>query len=616
MALAEAALRSIHKYGLVPKIIRLLPIISFVCALCSCIWLAVLPLDGNYRRTYISENALMPAQVTSYFRESEWNFVRGYRDELRHYGHISIEAKNNMVEEWLQDIGIKTGYHHIEDENTPDTLYGIMHAPRGDDTEAMVLAVPWITSDNQYNLGGASLGLALMKYFTRMSIWSKNIILVFPKDGHTSLRSWVEAYHTSLDMTGGSIEAAIVMEYPGDADRVDYYEINYEGLNGQLPNLDLLNTANQVGYQENLHCSIQGVPGHLVTLNTYFSRLKTFVKGIISLAMAGLTKPVNGCESFSGWQIQAFTIRAKGTKGPADITQFGRIIDSTFRSVNNLLEKFHQSFFFYLLLSPRLFVSIGTYLPSAVLVALSYALSSLSCLLNSNISILDFLINIKDTLIFFVIVEFKSYLMAIALPYFVKMTHNEEDHNVLINLILVFFTMINMILSLSPFIKKFIPLTINQKTSYSIIAFSLFFISMVITALLVLNFSLALIMGLIALPLTFTQQLLKEIATDDFKQLVKPSNFIDRSKSKLKLAGCLFISNPFFMIIIVGNLYVPGDDGVINLMSGLLTSWDDLQCWTWYIVMLSWFPCWLSISLACLLGKFETNKVSIEKKKE
>ena len=69
--------------------------------------------------------------------------------------------------------------------------------------------------------------------------------------------------------------------------------------------------------------------------------------------------------------------QGKGTEGK-DVTQFGRIVDSTFRSVNNLLEKFHQSFFFYLMLSPKHFVSIGTYLPSAVLLAVSYALSSVS----------------------------------------------------------------------------------------------------------------------------------------------------------------------------------------------------------------------------------------------
>ena len=37
--------------------------------------------------------------------------------------------------------------------------------------------------------------------------------------------------------------------------------------------------------------------------------------------------------------------QGKGTEGK-DVTQFGRIVDSTFRSVNNLLEKFHQSFSF------------------------------------------------------------------------------------------------------------------------------------------------------------------------------------------------------------------------------------------------------------------------------
>ena len=50
--------------------------------------------------------------------------------------------------------------------------------------------------------------------------------------------------------------------------------------------------------------------------------------------------------------------QGKGTEGK-DVTQFGRIVDSTFRSVNNLLEKFHQSFSFYLMLSPNTLCLLG-----------------------------------------------------------------------------------------------------------------------------------------------------------------------------------------------------------------------------------------------------------------
>ena len=47
-----------------------------------------------------------------------------------------------------------------------------------------------------------------------------------------------------------------------------------------------------------------------------------------------------------------------------------RVIESTLRSINNLLERFHQSFFFYLMPSSNHYVSIGNYMPAFGLICL------------------------------------------------------------------------------------------------------------------------------------------------------------------------------------------------------------------------------------------------------
>lgn len=52
----------------------------------------------------------------------------------------------------------------------------------------------------------------------------------------------------------------------------------------------------------------------------------------------------------------------------------GRLIEGSFRSLNNLLEHLHQSFFFYLIMGKDRFVSIGTYLPSAMLIAANFTI--------------------------------------------------------------------------------------------------------------------------------------------------------------------------------------------------------------------------------------------------
>ena len=48
-----------------------------------------------------------------------------------------------------------------------------------------------------------------------------------------------------------------------------------------------------------------------------------------------------------------------------------RIIESTLRTMNNLLERLHASFFFYILTDAVHFNKIGSYLPSAILISVA-----------------------------------------------------------------------------------------------------------------------------------------------------------------------------------------------------------------------------------------------------
>lgn len=589
MALAESLLRKIHKLGLLPKIIRALPFVSFFLALASVLWLLVLPLDGQFRNTYISENALMPGQVTSYFRESEWNIVRGYRLEVKKWDFNDVADHNPVLEDWLQDIGLKVS-HHIDSKSGRDTMYAVMHAPRGDNTEAMVLVAPYFTLDALPNVGAFSLAPALARYFTRMSIWQKNIILVFPRNTHAELRSWVEAYHTELDVTAGSIEAAIVMEYASDHDNFEYMELSYEGLNGQLPNLDLINTATTIARNEMMKVSIQNSPTDQLERNDYYSRLRTLFRGIVKLASSGLKRNSPGCESFSGWQIQAITIKAVGTGGP-DITQFGRIVDSTFRAVNNLLEKFHQSFFFYLMLAPLNFVSIGTYLPSAALLALSFAISSLYCLV-SGVSATEYLLNGASLLGIFTGIEIVCLAGAFAM---MSLVVSSDTPDVISSTIIVTMMAVTIIASSATLFSNNFSFRLSKTVSYLLLAFSLYFIAMLIISLLIVHFALAFSIGICALPLTFILPIIAQ----------KVAGKIPPFKANLRIALCLLSSSPFITIPLFGYLYDGGKfDQVVALTRGLLTSWDELQCWTWFVIALGWLPAWVSVATACVFGDF------------
>lgn len=70
-------------------------------------------------------------------------------------------------------MGIKVGrqnytYHSAGEAYTGENVYGILQAPRGDATEAIVLVAAWRSIDEQLNRNGVALALTLTRYFKRM----------------------------------------------------------------------------------------------------------------------------------------------------------------------------------------------------------------------------------------------------------------------------------------------------------------------------------------------------------------------------------------------------------------------------------------------------------------
>ncbi|KAL8741829.1 MAG: hypothetical protein Q9184_008339, partial [Pyrenodesmia sp. 2 TL-2023] len=59
------------------------PYLSALLILIGVVWLLLLPLDEYSRHTYISENALLPGQVHTYFGGSEQNVYNAYKHEVQ-----------------------------------------------------------------------------------------------------------------------------------------------------------------------------------------------------------------------------------------------------------------------------------------------------------------------------------------------------------------------------------------------------------------------------------------------------------------------------------------------------------------------------------------------------
>lgn len=555
MGLFERLQKKAQKLGITNQIVDKLPILSLAAVIGGILWLAFLPLDGQYRRTYISENALMPAQAETYFRESEWNIVRGYREEVHLLEHVSDDQRSAKLLEMLEQIGLETSKHEWSalsgtDVRNGTNVYGILHAPRGDSTEAMVLAAPWINQDGEYNDGGIALLAAMARYFKRWNIWSKNIIFVATSDSHLALRSWVSAYHTSLKNTGGSIEGAIVMDYPGKQDYIDEIEVFYGGLNGQLPNLDLFNTAVECCAREGLKVILNGKN---MGYTRYSERLETLIKGIFQQTISGIF-PGPGSENFSGWRIDAITLRARGSSGPYDITTFGRVSESIFRSINNLLEHFHQSFFFYLLLSPKHFVSIGTYLPAAMAVAHSFPLMAIYHVLK------NFTPKGWERLSSGLLITGAVLLVSIVYGY-VMLIVPSSLAPVAMSTSGAFFSVTIPILMSKV---AFAPDTLRLVQIVSLITHGL-----ILTTLATVNFALSISMGVFTVPLAWIT----------FDQPIRRSLIL------------LALSSPWTALIAISLLTGQSWTSVVN---GLLGSGTAMGVWTWPVIATAWLPAWIA----------------------
>ncbi|KAK5126259.1 hypothetical protein LTR85_010494 [Meristemomyces frigidus] len=374
-----------------PILVKLPPYLSALCIIVGVAWLFILPLNEYSRQTYVSENAILPGQVHTYFGGSEHNIFRAYRQEVYTISHWDERDRNSALEKILRENGLKAALqpyrYTISGEDIQGTnVYGLLQGPRADATEAMVLMAAWRNSDGEVNYSGVALALTLARYFKRWSIWSKDIIVLIPADSTYGPEAWVSAYHsTAADVTsarnvsalpikGGALQAAVALDYPVGpwGHRFDKLDILYDGINGALPNLDLLNTAVSVASgQMGIGCSIHGMKSHS---DSYRDRLTTLARGVMTQGSGHATGPHS---AFVPYHVDAITLKTVGD-GWHDEMSLGRTTESVFRSINNLLEHLHQSFFFYILLNANRFVSIGNYLPAAMLVAGSFTITALA----------------------------------------------------------------------------------------------------------------------------------------------------------------------------------------------------------------------------------------------
>nr|CDS25815.1 glycosylphosphatidylinositol anchor attachment 1 [Hymenolepis microstoma] len=252
-------------------------------------------------------------------------------------------------------------------------LYAIMRSRSGSRTEALVVVAPLRGSgESEVTISGSyAYLLSLAKQLSSQLYWAKDIIFLFPDMEYVGLIAWLDAYHgvttssivqgSKLDGRSGGLQAGIVLEFPSL--NLAQLDVSYQGINGELPNLDLINTVARLARKHGIPLSLHGQPQGFI----HSSPLPNIRQLISSIWLQGSGSPSGLHGPLINFQIPCLTLRgipsANQNPNAQFVRQVGSLIEGFLRCLNNLQERMHQSFYYYLLPDLWHYISIGVYTP-------------------------------------------------------------------------------------------------------------------------------------------------------------------------------------------------------------------------------------------------------------
>jgi GPI-anchor transamidase subunit GAA1 len=307
--------------------------------------------------------------------------------------------------------------------------------------------------------------------------------------------------------------------------------------------------------------------------------------------------------SFIPYHVDAITIQMIGQNGWHNEVTVGRTLESILRSLNNLLEHFHQSFFFYILMHPKRFVSIGTYLPSAMLIAVNFTITAIGLWLESGqpkekkekgegpeVSSSEKPL-LEETPLGSnrtaeiatpsndepIIVERQIFLpvtivVAIhALGFLPLYLFNNLDKSVLTP---VFYSFTVLSTILPPVLSLALrPLAPTAQTFTLVKSFSLLLLGLFLSTLATINFSLSFVIGLLSVPFTFTRFL--------------KAGIIER----VFFWTLLQVLSPMMALELVAKYWgLP----VGEILKEAAFGWKVWGMWTQVVVFGVWWPAWIA----------------------
>ncbi|KZV99283.1 Gaa1-domain-containing protein [Exidia glandulosa HHB12029] len=373
-------------------------------------WLAALASPWLGRGTYIDENALQPGQVLTKWGWDDVHAADRYLESLD-----ALHARNASKAEltaWVKDefakLGISSSTQRYAFSTATGSVngtntYAVFPAPRSSGAEAMVISASWLSRIDEgagaINQRGVPTVLALARFLTNYSYWAKDLVFVISDGYLDGMQAWLNAYHglpqsnlvaEPLELSSGVIWTALNIDYPGHS--FSHLGLFFDGLNGRLPNQDLMNsvamiTSHTGGVPVVLYDHIEqpfSLSRHhgkadwhvkvLKELHTYQLRARNILRHF-GYEVVGRPSGVHGL--FHQFRIDAITVFAVPAVGPHGFHSLGKLVESSLRTMNNLLERLHASFFLYLMAGPHAFLKIGHYLPCAIILSIAITLTGL-----------------------------------------------------------------------------------------------------------------------------------------------------------------------------------------------------------------------------------------------
>ncbi|EST06800.1 Glycosyltransferase, ALG3 [Kalmanozyma brasiliensis GHG001] len=369
--------------------------------------------------TYVDENALQPGQARVYWDYFDVTYADMLSEKVSLLDDASGAERADFVFSELHSYGLETNrqnYRHDAPLQNRDlvlsgtNVYARSATPRIDGREAIILTASWRsrwqgendpfgpadnTTDAQStdsrrrtNVRGVASLLVLARYLSTQAHLSKDLIFVISDGYLEGIHAWSSAYFGSVPdglkvdpvAAGGSqVWNAISIDYP--ADSFSSLEVQYEGFDGQLPNMDVVNTVVRIAdsvaggmpvtFGQKSAQSLLKVPVQRLAqrwgvklrpdVEYELVNYENGVRGSLRQVGFGVPGRASGPHGFfQRHHVDAVTLYAVPATGPYGFFHMGRLIESFVRSMSNLLERLHHSKFFYLLLNPRRFVPIGT----------------------------------------------------------------------------------------------------------------------------------------------------------------------------------------------------------------------------------------------------------------